>query len=218
MEAQNQTPTIGKLALALSKAQGLMEGAKKDSDNPFFHSKYADLHQCIEAAREALCTNELAVIQTTQDSEKGVTIITTLAHSSGEWIRGELTMKPKKDDDQGRGSSITYGRRYTFAAIVGLAQKDDDGQGSVKEDDKKPSGKKQEDNKPKGPATNPKNVSIWVGWMDKNRNAGCTPEQIEKAFTDNIEAQKASFSEDDYNELLDYKNDMVKEIKQGNKV
>lgn len=131
-----QSTEIGKLALALSKAQAKINGAAKGSDNPFFKSKYADLYQCIEAAKGPLSENELAVIQTTRDSEKGITIITTLAHSSGQWIRGELTMNPKKDDDQGRGSSITYGRRYAYAAITGLAQKDDDGNGACATDKK----------------------------------------------------------------------------------
>lgn len=122
-----QSEEIGKLAIALSKAQGEMSGANKSSDNPFFKSKYADLNTCIEAAREPLSKNELAVIQTTEPHDNGIMIVTTLAHSSGQWIKGKLLMNPKKDDDQGRGSSITYGRRYAFAAIVGLAQKDDDG-------------------------------------------------------------------------------------------
>jgi hypothetical protein len=127
-----QSETIGKLALALSKAQGKLSGAAKSSDNPFFKSKYADLHECIEAAKDALTANELAVVQTT-DTEQGVGIwvYTTLVHSSGEWVQGKILMNPKKDDDQSTGSSITYGRRYGYAAIVGLAQKDDDGNASV---------------------------------------------------------------------------------------
>lgn len=126
-----QSESIGKLALALSKAQGQMNGVAKGQDNPFFKSKYADLNECIQAAREHLSKNELAVIQTTELSgDNNIVIVTILAHSSGEWIKSKLKMTPKKDDDQGRGSSITYGRRYSFAAIVGLAQKDDDGNAS----------------------------------------------------------------------------------------
>jgi len=133
-----QSETIGKLALALSKAQGAFEGANKSADNPFFKSKYADLHECILAAREPLSQNELAVIQTTELSDNGLVVVTTLAHSSGEWIKGKISMKPKKDDDQGRGSSLTYARRYGYTAIVGLAQKDDDGNDSCKKPEQKP--------------------------------------------------------------------------------
>lgn len=124
----NQSENIGDLALALSKAQSQMNGAAKTSSNPFFKSLYADLHQCIEAAKEPLTKNELAVVQTTDTDETGnIWVYTTLIHSSGQWMRGRIRMRPKKDDDQATGSSITYGRRYGFAAIVGLAQKDDDG-------------------------------------------------------------------------------------------
>ena len=205
---QTQSESIGNLALALSKAQGELSGAKKDSDNPFFKSKYADLHQCIEAAREPLAKNELAVIQTTRDSDKGVTIITTLAHSSGEWIRGELTMKPKKDDDQSRGSSITYGRRYTQAAIIGLAQKDDDGNESVK----KPGAKQQPEKK--CPANNGETVKRWADWLTDAVNKGCTKDTLEVSFKTSILSKKEQFSPEDFKELEDLKNDLAKEIQQ----
>jgi hypothetical protein len=131
------SPTIGKLAGALAKAQGMMTGAVKDSTNPFFKSSYADLASVIESGREALSKNGLAVIQTNRQSDIGVVVITTLAHESGEWIRGELNMRPVKSDPQGIGSCITYARRYSLSAIIGTAQVDDDGnQASGK--DKKP--------------------------------------------------------------------------------
>ena len=123
---QDRSHNIGKLALALSQAQNEITGAKKDSDNPFFKSKYADLASCWDACRGPLSKNKLAVIQTTEDSDKGVVIITTLVHESGQWISGRLTVQPVKNDPQGLGSAITYGRRYALSAIVGLAQVDDD--------------------------------------------------------------------------------------------
>jgi len=124
---QTMTPEIGKLALALSKAQGEITGAQKDSKNPFFKSNYADLGNVLAACREPLSRNELAVIQTTEPHESGVVLISTLVHSSGQWIRGKLRMKPTKNDPQGIGSTLTYARRYAYAAIVGVAQVDDDG-------------------------------------------------------------------------------------------
>lgn len=118
--------TIGQLAEALSKAQAKITGALKDSANPFFKSKYADLASVWDACREQLSANGLAVIQTTDVDPEGVLVITTLAHSSGEWIRGRLRMVPTKSDPQGVGSCLTYARRYALAAIVGVAQVDDD--------------------------------------------------------------------------------------------
>ncbi len=114
---------IGQLATAMAKAQGQITGALKDSTNPFFKSKYADLAACWDACRGPLSENGLAVIQSTEGSH---TVITMLVHESGEWIRGSLTVKPGKDDAQGLGSALTYARRYALAAMVGLAQVDDD--------------------------------------------------------------------------------------------
>lgn len=128
-----QSETIGKLAEALSAAQAEIEGARKTSANPFFKSSYADLAACWDAIREPLAKHKLAIVQTTEAGEgEAVIIITTLAHASGEWIRGRLRVSPKKaGDPQALGSAITYGRRYALTAIVGLAQVDDDGESAM---------------------------------------------------------------------------------------
>lgn len=131
-----QSETINELAAALAKAQGHIKGAAKDTNNPFFKSKYADLASVWEACRSALSDNGLSVVQTTAgDNAETVTVETQLNHSSGQWIRGSLTMKPTKADPQGMGSTITYARRYALAAMVGVAPEDDDGNaGSGKRD------------------------------------------------------------------------------------
>jgi hypothetical protein len=121
-----QSETIGALAAALSKAQADITGALKDSSNPFFKSKYADLASCWDACRKQLAANGLSVIQTTEWNPNGVMLMTTLAHTSGEWIRGELPIRAKDESPQAQGSAITYARRYALTAIVGLAQIDDD--------------------------------------------------------------------------------------------
>ena len=124
-----QSEAIGKLAEALSKAQGMIKGAVKDSENPFFKSSYADLASVWDACREALSKNGLSVVQTTRISDAGEpVIITMLLHSSGEWVSGELLVKPVKNDPQSIGSAITYGRRYALSAMVGVAPEDDDGE------------------------------------------------------------------------------------------
>jgi hypothetical protein len=122
---ETSSRTIGKLAEALSKAQGAMSGALKDSTNPFFKSRYADLESVWSACRKPLSDNGLAIIQTT-DYTEGVRIITTLVHSSGEWVQGVLPIMAKDETPQGIGSAITYARRYALAAIVGVYQTDDD--------------------------------------------------------------------------------------------
>lgn len=121
-----QSEQINELAAALSKAQASITGALKDSANPFFKSKYADLASCWDACRKQLTDNGLAVIQTTDVIDGVVFVKTTLAHSSGQWIVGALPVKTKDESPQAQGSGITYARRYALAAIVGLAQIDDD--------------------------------------------------------------------------------------------
>lgn len=117
---------INELALALNKAQKEIESAKKTSDNPFFHSKYADLASVYEACKEALNKNGLSVIQTLGYDEKHSYLMTTLVHSSGQWIAGKMVLLNNKGDMQGLGSAVTYARRYSLAAMVGVAQEDDD--------------------------------------------------------------------------------------------
>ena len=122
----NQSESIAELAHALSKAQANITGALKDSSNPFFKSRYADLASCWDACRKQLSENGLAVIQTIEVGESRPVLVTTLAHSSGEWIKSYCPILTKDDSPQGQGSGITYARRYALAAIVGLAQIDDD--------------------------------------------------------------------------------------------
>nr|DAP60192.1 MAG TPA: ERF superfamily protein [Caudoviricetes sp.] len=130
---------INELAAALAKAQGQIEGAKKSSSNPFFKSKYADLAECWNTCREALTANEISVIQMPEEiNENGrLNITTMLAHSSGQYISSTLTMTVTKLDPQAIGSAITYGRRYALAAMVGLAQEDDDGEKAMARQEKK---------------------------------------------------------------------------------
>lgn len=117
-----------KLAAALSKAQGQMLGAKKDADNPFFKSKYADLASVWDACRKALSNNELSVAQIVDADETGMYLRTILLHSSGENLEGRMPMNfSEKTNAQQIGSIITYYRRYALSAIVGVAPEDDDG-------------------------------------------------------------------------------------------
>lgn len=124
-----ETNQIGsKLALALSKAQGEMKAAKKDQDNPFFKSKYADLASVWEACREALSKNDLAVMQIPEVRDGVVGIRTKLVHSSGEFEEGFFPLAVSANAKaQEMGSAMKYLRRYALEAIVGVAAEDDDG-------------------------------------------------------------------------------------------
>jgi hypothetical protein len=118
--------TIGELTKALSKAQGVMHGAKKENVNPAFRSKYADLASVWEACRKPLSDNGLAVVQTMRPVPDGAHVVTTLLHTSGEWVRSELFIPSTKKDAHGVGSACTYARRFALAAMVGIAPEDDD--------------------------------------------------------------------------------------------
>ena len=132
-ETQWSSKTIGKIAGALAKAQGEMGSVKKTGTNPFYKSKYADINDCLEVALPALSKNGLAISQGNKFSEvSGYFITTTLIHESGEWLRSQIRIPlTNKKDAQEIGSACTYGRRYGLAAMVGLAQVDDDGNATV---------------------------------------------------------------------------------------
>jgi hypothetical protein len=134
-----QSESIANLAKALSIVQGKLTYAVKDSANPFFKSKYADLESVWDACRSLLAENGLCVMQFPGLYIEGcMSMNTILAHSSGEWISQEMSLpvgKPDRDgvvkvDAQAAGSAISYMRRYSLAAVVGVVsanQEDDDG-------------------------------------------------------------------------------------------
>ena len=119
---------IDKLAKALAKAQSEIKGALASSVNPFFKSNYADLDTVIKSCFPQLTKNGLSIIQGNDTCEKGSFYVTTmLLHSSGQWIKSKLKMPITKPDAQGVGATITYARRFSLSAMVGIAQTDDDG-------------------------------------------------------------------------------------------
>lgn len=121
------------IAQAFVKAQKAFGSAHKTSSNPFFKSKYADLSTCIEAVIEALNENDIALIQNCHESDTGIIVETIFLHSSGETIScGKLSVPAAKNDPQGYGSALTYGRRYSLMAACGIAPEDDDGNAATK--------------------------------------------------------------------------------------
>jgi hypothetical protein len=116
---------LNDLAAALSKAQAQITGARKDSANPFFKSKYADLASVWDACRKPLTDNGLAVIQA-PSTLGAVGVTTMLLHSSGQWIAAHLSADPKDRGPQAIGSVITYLKRYALSGFAGVPQVDDD--------------------------------------------------------------------------------------------
>lgn len=132
----NRSDTIANIAPALLEAQKEIGAAKKGAENPFFHSKYADLGAVMEACKEALNRNNITVLQPVM----GDCVETVLIHSSGEWISSEtpivqkLTRTTNRDGDvvetisdpQAVGSAISYARRYGLQSMVFIPSEDDD--------------------------------------------------------------------------------------------
>jgi hypothetical protein len=116
------------IASALVKAQKAFGPALKQSQNPHFKSRYADLATCVEAVIDALNENGIALIQQTHECDSGVIVETLFVHESGEsFSAGKLHVPASKHDAQGYGSALTYARRYSLMAACGIAPEDDDG-------------------------------------------------------------------------------------------
>lgn len=128
-----KSESIKELAAALAKAQGEMTGAKRDADNPYFKSKYADLESVIEAMKGPFSKNGLSV---TQEFTGEFYLSATLMHSSGEWLEYEPLKIPVKDamNAQAVKSSFTLLRRAQLLAIAGIPEADDDGNAAASAD------------------------------------------------------------------------------------
>jgi hypothetical protein len=81
----------------------------------------------IEAVKKPLLDNGITFLQGIEDGENGVAVETMLLHTSGEWISSTLKIPASKQDAQGYGSAITYGRRYGLQSMCGVPAEDDDG-------------------------------------------------------------------------------------------
>ena len=97
---------------------------------PAFGSKYADLAEVLDTVKPTLAKHGFAVTQfPAYAPNEGVVVVeTVLLHRSGEYIAGAVGVPlGGKKDAQAVGSAITYARRYSLAAVLGISQDDDDG-------------------------------------------------------------------------------------------
>ena len=133
----SQTENISELVTALSKAQGVMAPAKFNKGNPHFKSRYADFTSCMEACRLPLACNGLSVMQYCDTVNDKLVLVTMLAHVSGQWIKSYFPLLPKDFTSQAIGSAMTYAKRYSLSAMLGIVadEEDDDGEATM---DRKP--------------------------------------------------------------------------------
>lgn len=134
-----KSESIKELACALNKAQGEMQKAHKKSENPYFNSSYANLSEVLTCVKEAFTSNGLSFTQM-PSFDSGIAYVETLImHNSGEWISSIAGSPLSKQNPQGIGDATTYLRRYSLAAVAGLAQQDDDGNSNSSNDEPKAS-------------------------------------------------------------------------------
>lgn len=116
------------IVAAMLAVQIGMKAAIKDAKNPAFKSTYADLASVWEACRDALKTAKVLVSQDVTSDDNGVSIATRFTHESTQWMEfGPLFIPLAKKDAQAVGSAISYGRRYSLSAALGIVAEDDDG-------------------------------------------------------------------------------------------
>lgn len=136
---------IKEIATALASAQGEIGAAAKNTDNPYFKSRYADIAAILDvirpaAAKYGLCypcfppevSNKRVVRLEDKDGVEydeylcDVTTTMLLMHTSGQWLKGQCTLTAI-DSSHGVGSASTYGIRYCLRAMFAVATEDDDG-------------------------------------------------------------------------------------------
>lgn len=126
-----KSESIANLSAALVRAQKKIGAATKDSANPFFKSKYADLGAVMEACKEHLNNEGIAVLQPVSNDGTAHLVETVLIHESGEYIAEAMKLELKETDMQKLGSAVTYARRYGLQSMLFIPAEDDDGEKSM---------------------------------------------------------------------------------------
>lgn len=124
---------IGDLVAALALASLEFKPIVKDKWNPHFSSNYADLASIREAVDSALARHGLRLLQMPTGAAANVTVLSLLAHKSGQWIMGSFTAEARNGSAQQVGAATTFICRYAVISMLGLALgEDDDGNSTQK--------------------------------------------------------------------------------------
>lgn len=93
-----------------------------------YNFKYATLDSILDLARPILARHGLAIVQSLNTDGQKIRLDTYITHASGQWIKAQAPINPVEDGIKELGSAITYIRRYSLTALLGLcADEDDDG-------------------------------------------------------------------------------------------
>lgn len=179
------------ISTALLKFQGAVDGVKRDSNNPFFNSKYADLEKVVDTARPHLQAVGIAFLQSPGAIKDNCLSMTTmLVHAeSGEWMQGTGEIPLGKKDPQGAGSAQTYAQRYHLMAMLGLPPTDDDGEGAMERTPTRPAAKA---------PTKPVEANKTFAAFGASITSAKTPDDLKDAFA---AIWKSSLPQDDKDTL-----------------
>ena len=103
---------------------------KKDSTNPYYKSKYADINSLLETVKPLLNEIGLTVIQPLEVRD-GKNVLATKVMDGSEVLIESAIIIPDNPDPQKIGSAITYYRRYSLQALLLLEAEDDDANSAI---------------------------------------------------------------------------------------
>lgn len=133
----NRSEEITEIAKALHRFQAAVKNPKNNSTNPQYGSSYSSLDEVINTVKPTLAEYGLSFIQSPVSTEDGMFmgVTTLLMHESGQWIESDPLALPafklgkggaKNYDAQAAGIAVTYARRYSLSAMLGISSEDDD--------------------------------------------------------------------------------------------
>lgn len=114
----------------LLEAQGLIGAIKRDSENPFFKSKYFDINALLAEIKPILNTAGIIIAQKLTHVEGKLALATVLQDAYSDEAIGDICPLPETADAQKAGSAITYFRRYALQSLLALEAEDDDANGA----------------------------------------------------------------------------------------
>jgi hypothetical protein len=122
-----QPSTPDNLTTALLAAAVNFGSLEKDSDNPYFKSKYLSLGALLNAVRPALSDQGVLIVSRYLLIPQGWVVETTLIHGPSGTMQSSQFPVVDCSNSQKIGASGTFAMRYNLLQLLGVAASDDDG-------------------------------------------------------------------------------------------
>lgn len=169
-----ETPTASPIAAALAAAQAELRDPGRNKTGQIRGRndyKYAGLDDLLQAIRPVLAKHGIAISQPIRQIDGKTFVVSELRHAGGEVLSSAWELKPG-GTPQERGSELSYGRRYSLEALVGVAASADD-DGALASDPEPTKGR------------------------GRNRQPDTTPTVEDRALADRVAAERAAKAEAD---------------------